>query len=159
MNAYLICMKSLADKNSCRRKMKASSWFSPSHVYISTSTGDLQNTICEENKPGMYVSTVSLSQSDLHFQSVIKLVPQARGCHGNKTGIPAPAASRVPRATHEISICTSVFVSKEETHFSHNFSRLWNKALENDAKRCSNQVFTLGAVTINMMKHQQASEI
>lgn len=77
---------------------------------------------------------VSLFQSDLHFQSVIKLVPQARGCHGNKTGIPAPAASPVPRATHEISICTSVFVSKEETHFSHNFSRLWNKALENDAK-------------------------
>lgn len=76
---------------------------------------------------------VSLSQTDLHFQSVVKLVPQASGCHGNRPGIPAPAASPVPRATHEISISTSVFVSKEETNFSHNFSRLWNKALENDA--------------------------
>ncbi len=131
-------MKSLADKNSCRRKMKAALCLSPAqrplHVYIGTCTqASFRKVSVRKTSQACMFLPVSLPQSDLHSLSVVKLVPQASGCHGNRTGIPAPAASPVPQATHEISICTSGFVSKEENNFAHNFSRLWNKALENDA--------------------------
>lgn len=137
----IICMKSLAVKNSSMRKMKAASCLSGFyishtnlHVYINTWTDACaKHKNAWKNTQTLRVCASTCPDRICISLSVIKLVPQASGCHGNRTGIPAPAASPVPRATHEISICTWFFAFQRRVSFARNLARLCNETLEYDA--------------------------
>ncbi len=73
VNAYLICMKSLADKTSCRRKMKAALCLSPAqrplHVYIGTCTQASFRKV-SVRKTSQACMLVCLSQIYIFYQSL-----------------------------------------------------------------------------------------